>query len=61
MQVAEKFIRSVAKAEEKRSGIDKWLLELKNEFMELPALPFEVVKNKKPPAEIINKWLSFRK
>jgi len=50
-------VKDVDTTEEEISGLDKRLLELKNEFMELPALPFDVVKNKKQPAEVINKWL----
>ena len=46
--------------DEEMSGLKKRHLELKNEFMELPAQPFEIVKNKKHPADIINIWITNR-
>ena len=46
--------------EEKMTGLDKRHLELKNELMELPAQPFEVIKNKNHPADIINAWINNR-
>jgi len=42
------------------AGLDKRLLELKNDFMELPALPFEVVGNPSHPADVLNDWLKDR-
>ena len=47
--------------EEESTGLDKRHLELKNNFTELPALPFDVVKNKKHPSNIINDWILNRK
>lgn len=41
-------------------GLDKVLLELKNDFMELPALPFEVVRNRKHPADVLGDWMTSR-
>ncbi len=43
------------------TGLDRVLLELKNDFMELPALPFEVIKNSKHPADVLNEWLRSRR
>jgi len=42
------------------TGLDKRLLELKNDFMELPALPFKEVGNPSHPADVLNDWLKGR-
>ncbi len=42
------------------SGLHKLHLELKNEFMDLPAQSFDMIKNKNHPADIINTWINNR-
>lgn len=42
------------------TGLDERLLELKNEFMELPAQPFSVVGSTSHPADIIENYLKQR-
>ncbi|RKX38251.1 MAG: hypothetical protein DRP64_15990, partial [Verrucomicrobia bacterium] len=42
------------------TGLEKVELDLKNQFMELPALPFSVVKNPEHPADVLSDWLISR-
>lgn len=42
------------------TGIKKVELDLKNDFMELPAVPFSRIKNPKHPADVLSEWLKTR-
>jgi len=44
----------------KMTGLQKLHLKLKNEFMDLPAQSFDMIKNKNHPADIIQAWLKKR-